>query len=149
LQTLDAFATDGTPLVLPAVAASDPSVTRTGSWTCGFGNPTDLSGSHCWSNTPNDTMTITFNGTGIEVYDRPDGENGKTDLWLDGVLQYRYDGFGLPYDHDCPDCVNGQNDITFLGLTSGTHTLQLVVTSEHNPISEDYFTQIDEFMIIP
>jgi hypothetical protein len=147
-QTLDAFITSGTPLVLPAFAASGGSVARNGAWTCGPDN-TDLSGSHCWSNAPGASMSIGFNGTGIEVYARPDGENGMTDVYLDGSYRYTYDGFGLPYDSECGDCVNAQNAITMVGLSPGSHSLSLVVSPNKNPASENYFTQIDEFMILP
>jgi hypothetical protein len=148
-QTLDAFVTSGTPLVLPVIAASGSGVTRTGSWTCGGPNGGDISNSHCWSNVPGSTMSITFTGTGLEVIDRPDGENGMADVYLDGDYLWTYDGFGLPYDSLCGDCVNGQANIVLTGLPLSQHTLTLVVSANKNPAAEDRFTQIDAFMILP
>ena len=83
---MDAYVTSGVPLVLQEVAAWGGAVTTLGSWTCGTDNPGDLSGGHCWSNVPEDGMSITFNGTGIEVYARPDGENGMTHVYLNGAF---------------------------------------------------------------
>jgi len=149
-QSIDGFITSGTPLVLPQVAAWGGGVSRSDGWTCGLDNPGDLSGGHCWSDVPGQSMSITFTGTGIEVYGRPDGENGKTDVILDGTPLFTYDGFSRPYDEECFDCVDGQNIITLTNLSPTSHTLTLVVSSQDpNPASQDNFTQIDEFMIIP
>ncbi len=147
-QVLDAYKTSGTPLVLATYAASGSSVVRAGTWTCGA-NGGDLSNSHCWSNVPGSTMSLTFNGTGVEVYERPDGENGYTDVYMDNTFLYSHDSFGLPYDSDCDDCVNAQGDVVVSGLASGQHTLKLVVSTNKNPASEDRYTQIDEFMVMP
>ncbi len=146
-QVMDGFITSGTPLRnLPTVSAENAA--KSSGWTCG-NDTSDLSGSHCWSNVTGSTISVSFSGTGIEVYARPDGENGIASVYLDGQYQGDYDGFGLPYDTSCDDCVNGQNAITMVGLAPGSHTFELVVTSQKNSQATDYYTQIDEFMVLP
>jgi hypothetical protein len=149
-QVMDAFSTSGKSMVLQKVPSWWPNVIRSGGWGCG-NYPTNLSGGHCWSNdrTTPGSMSLTFIGTGIEVYGRPDGENGITDLYIDGGFVQSFDEFGLPYDSACFDCVNGQLMAVVRNLASGTHTIKLVVNKNKNMAASDYYTQIDEFQIIP
>lgn len=149
-QVMDAFSTSGAPMVLKKVSSWGSGVSRSGVWGCGT-YYTNLSGGHCWSNdrTTPGSMSLTFTGTGVEVFGRPDGENGITDLYIDGKLVQSFDEFSLPYDSTCYDCVNGQLMAVVRNLTSGTHTIKLVVDQNKNRASQNYYTQIDEFQIIP
>jgi hypothetical protein len=151
-QVIDGYVTSGSSLDLTSVAAWGSGVTRTGSWTCGDSNAPnagDLSGGHCWSNVVGSAITLGFSGTGFEVYTRPDGENGYTDVYVDGSFVESSDSFSLPYDSSCDDCINAQDSITVAGLTAGSHTVKLVVSSAKDPSATDRYTQVDEIKILP
>jgi len=83
-QVMDGFATSGTPLNLKMISPQNSPVTRAGTWSFG---PNILSGSYGWSNdrsTPG-SLTLPFNGTGVEVYGHPEGEDGMMDVYIDGA----------------------------------------------------------------
>jgi hypothetical protein len=147
-QVMDAFVTSGTPLTLPMVSPADNSVTKAGAWSFYINI---LSGQYCWSNdrsTPG-SLTFPFNGTGVEVYGHPEGEDGMMDVYIDGGYATTVDEFNPLYDSILSDA----NDDTLLyvitGLPAGNHTIQLVVSQSHNPSSLDYYTQIDGFIALP
>ena len=148
-QVMDGYVTSGASLNLASVAAWGSGVTRSGSWDCGSGNPGDLSGGHCWSNEPGASLSLAFSGTGFEVYTRPDGENGYTDVYVDGNFVLSSNSFSLPYDTSCDDCINAQDSITVDGLTAGAHTVKLVVSTNKDPAASDRYTQVDELKILP
>lgn len=147
-QTLDAFVTSGTPLSLQMVSPADSSVTKRGTWS--FGSNI-LSGQYCWSNdrsTPA-SLTLRFNGAGVEIYGHPEGEDGMMDVYIDGSCVTTVDEFNALYDSILSDAKDDTLIYVIDGLPAGNHTLQVVVSQNHNPNSLDYFTQIDGFIVLP
>src|SRR5258708_14794518 len=91
-QVMDGFGTSGTPLNLNMISPQNSAVTRAGTWSFG---PNVLSGSYGWSNdrsTPG-SLTLPFNGTGVEVYGHPEGEDGMVDGDIDGAYVTTVDEF--------------------------------------------------------
>ncbi|HEV3027570.1 MAG TPA: hypothetical protein VG457_08365, partial [Planctomycetota bacterium] len=147
-QVMDGFTTSGTPLSLPMISPQDPSVTKSGTWTFG---PNILSGAYCWSNdrsTPG-SLTFPFNGTGVEVYGHPEGEDGMMDVYIDGGYVTTVDEFNPLYDSILSDSTNDSLLYVATGLSAGDHTIQLVVAQTNNPNSLDFYTQIDGFIALP
>jgi hypothetical protein len=147
-QVLDGYTTSGTPLNLSMLSPQDGSVTKIGTWTFG---PNILSGAYCWSNdraTPA-SLTFPFSGTGVEVYGHPEGEDGMMDVYIDGTYVTTVDEFNPLYDSIMSDSNDDSLLYVATGLPDGSHSLQLVVSQNHNPNSLDYFTQIDGFIALP
>jgi hypothetical protein len=147
-QVMDGFATSGQPLALGMLSPQDGSVTKSGTWDFG---PNNLSGAYCWSNdrsTPG-SLTLPFNGTGVEVYGHPEGEDGMMDVYIDGSYVTTVDQFNPLYDNILSDATNDTMLYVATGLPAGNHTLRLVVSQSHNPSSRDYYTQIDGFIVLP
>lgn len=155
-QTIDAFQITGSPVPLSSgtkigysTTPSLQSITH-GSWTCGADSQTDLSGGHCWSWTTGDYMQWSFTGTLIEVYGRPDSEDGYMDVSIDGQPATRVDlGVGTVDD----DPFNGML-IFAKSLSAGSHTIKISVVGANDgfaPISsncggQNHCVQIDQLV---
>ena len=148
-QVIDAFTIIGTPLPLyqAAVAGYDsPELSFTGPWTCGAEpDGSDYSGGHCYSNAKNASISWTFTGSLIEVFGRPDLENGIFNVLIDGTQVGQVDGhYGAVND----DALNGYG-LFQAKVASGTHTIQLVNTGTLDSAATDTFIQIDMFVAFP
>jgi hypothetical protein len=127
----------GGPITATAIIPSwSGGVTRNGNWTCGENNSTDLSNGHCWSFSSGASMSWTFSGSMVQVFGRPDSENGPFSVYLDGKYVESVNGtFGTVDD----DTLNGALMVVVAGLGSGQHTITLVNTANGKAL------QIDEF----
>jgi len=148
-QVIDAFEitgsalahSSGTTVGYSEISANSSGVSKSGSWTCGGNNPSDLSGGHCWSNVANSSITWTFNGSLIEVFGRPDVEDGYMAVYIDNHYVTTIDGnFGTVDD----DAVNSYMLFARKLSSSGPHTIELLVTGTHSPGSTGNYIQIDE-----
>ena len=127
----------GGPITAAAIAPTwNGSVTRTGNWSCGENNPTDLSGGHCWSFTNGDSMSWTFSGSMVQVFGRPDEENGPCAVYIDRKYLETINGrFGTVDD----DTLNGALMVVVAGLGGGQHTITLVNTGNGEAVQMDEF----------
>ncbi len=127
----------GGPITATAIVPSwNGSVTRNGNWSCGENNPTDLSGGHCWSFSSGASMSWTFSGSMVQVFGRPDSENGPFSVYIDGKYVESVNGtFGTVDD----DTLNGALMVVVAGLSNGQHTINLVNTANGKAL------QVDEF----
>ena len=113
-------------------------------WRWGTGNSQDLSNGHCWSNTASDSLSWTFSGNLIEVYGRPDAENGYMDVSIDGGTATRVD-LGLGGTDD--DAINATLVFAQHLSSSGSHTITLtVVGSNDGYCACGNYVQIDELV---
>jgi hypothetical protein len=148
-QTVDAFVIQGTalPPSQGSVAGYNSSAVKyTGPWTCGAEpDGTDLSGGHCYSNVANSSVSWTFTGSLVEVYGRPDLEDGIFNVLIDGTQVGQVDGHFGAVDNDA---LNAYCLFTWKGA-AGTHTITLVVTGTMDAQARDAFLQFDEFVAFP
>lgn len=148
-QVIDAFKIIGTPLPLyqAAVAGYDsPELSFTGPWRCAAEpDGSDLSGGHCYSNAKNASISWTFTGSLIEVYGRPDLENGIFNVLIDGTQVGQVDGHYSTVDNDA---LNGYG-LFQAKVASGTHTIQLINTGTLDSAATNTFIQIDMFVAFP
>jgi hypothetical protein len=148
-QVIDAFKITGSPLPLyqAAVAGYDsPDLSFSGQWTCGPDpNGSDLSGGHCYSNAKNASISWTFTGSLIEVYGRPDAENGIFNVLIDGTPVGQVDGHYSTVDDDA---LNGYG-LFQAKVAPGTHTIQLVNTGTPDSAATNTYIQIDMFVAFP
>jgi hypothetical protein len=144
--TVDAFVISGSALPQSSgTVQSAVNATKVGAWQCGTGNSQDLSNGHCWTTSANSTMSWTFTGSLIEVYGRPDLEDGYLQVYIDNTLKSTIDmNFGNVDD----DALNAVM-LYAAKLSSGTHTVQLVATGTHDSSATNSFVQIDEFVAYP
>ena len=125
------------PITAAAIAPSwNGSVTLNGNWNCGEHNSTDLSGGHCWSFTAGDSMSWTFSGSMVQVFGRPDEENGPFAVYIDGKYLETVNGTFGTVD---ADTLNGALMVVVAGLGGGQHTITLINTANGKAV------QIDEF----
>ena len=148
-QTIDAFNITGLPLPLSqgAIAGyNSPELSLNGPWTCAPDpSGADLSGGHCYTNATNASISWTFTGSLIEVYGRPDLEDGIFNVLIDGAQLGQVDGhFGSVNN----DVLNGYG-LFQAKVAPGTHTIQLVNTGTADSAATDTFIQIDMFVAFP
>ena len=147
-QTIDGFDINGsalTPSQATLAGYNSPELKFTGTWGGGLvSDDSDLSGGHYWSNETNASISWTFVGSLIEVFGRPDYENGYMDVYIDSAstpVASVNGHWGLVDD----DSLNAY--LLFAKkLTPGTHTIKLVVAGKHDSTARDNYVQIDEFM---
>jgi DUF1680 family protein len=91
-----------------------------------------------YSKTAGDYAQFTFTGTGIRWYGKKDSDHGKADVYLDGTLDQTVDTYAssAQLQSICYEKT---------GLTSGSHTLKMVVRSDKNAAATDYFSDWDAF----
>jgi len=147
-QTIDAFDVAGAALA-PSQATiagyNSPELKFTGTWKGGLvSDQSDLSGGHYWSKEANASLSWTFVGSLIEVFGRPDYEDGFMDVYIDS-------------DPNPVASVNGHwgstDDDTLNAsllfakkLPAGQHTIKLVVAGKHDSSAENNYVQIDQLV---
>jgi len=147
-QTIDGFNIEGSPLT-PAQGTSagydSSELVFTGKWDGGrVSDGSDLSGGHYWSNEAGASVSWTFVGSLIEVFGRPDFEDGYMDVYIDA-------------DPNPVASVNGHwgsaDDDTLNSymlfakrLAPGQHTIKLVVAGKHDSSAKGNYVQIDELI---
>ena len=148
-QVIDAFNITGSPLPLyrgTVAGYNSPQLSLSGPWTCGPDpSGADLSGGHCYTDATNASISWTFTGSLIEVFGRPNAENGIFNVFIDGTRVGQVDShFGTP---DI-DQLNGYGFFQ-AKVASGTHTITLVNTGMRDPAAIGTFIQIDMFVAFP
>jgi hypothetical protein len=147
-QTIDAFTTDGW-FVAPDQGSSagydsSSGLAFKGVWGSGPAyNGSDLSGGHYWSNQPGSSISWTFEDKSVvEVYGRPDYEDGYMDVFIDNNYVTSVDGWWGDSDDDSLNSC-----LLYAGrVGSGKHTITVQVRGEKNRQARDTYIQIDEFM---
>jgi hypothetical protein len=147
-QTIDAFNINGSPLP-PAQGTlagyNSPELTFKGTWDGGpVSDGSDLSGGHSWSKETNASVSWTFVGSLIEVFGRPDYENGYMDVYIDTNPNpvASVNGHWGSIDDDTLNSYM----LFAKKLAPGQHTIKLVVAGKHDNSARDNYVQIDEFV---
>ena len=147
-QTFDAFNIQGStlsPTQATAAGFDSAELKFSGTWDGGrVSDGSDLSGGHYWSKTTNASVSWTFVGSLIEVFGRPDYENGYMDVYIDTdphPVASVNGHFGSVDD----DPLNAYM-LFAKKLAPGQHTIKLVVAGKHDATARDNYVQIDEFL---
>jgi hypothetical protein len=147
-QTIDAFSIDGsalTPADGSAAGFNSAELKFKGSWGSGaVQDGSDLSGGHYWSNETNASISWTFIGSLIEVFGRPDYENGFMDVYIDTNPKpvASVNGHWGSVDDDSLNSYM----LFAAKLAPGAHTIKVAVAGRHDPTARDNFVQVDEFL---
>lgn len=129
-----------TPTTLPTTTRIDdtnPSVVYAGAWYTNS-NPGHSGGSAQLSTEAGDTVTLSFGGTGISWIGLKDAWSGTANVYIDGSLRATVDAYSAS---DQLQAVM----FTAAGLSSGTHTIQIQVTGNHNASSAQSWIWVDAF----
>ena len=116
---------------------TDPALNYTGNWSH-VANQSytggDYKNTESFSNTAGDSMSVTFTGTAVRWIGSQTNNHGLADVYIDGVKQATVDCSG-----------NADQAVLFskAGLSSGTHTLKIVVDGTHSSASTDNYVSID------
>jgi hypothetical protein len=147
-QTIDAFDIDGSPLTTAhgtSAGYKSAELVFTGKWGGGLvSDGSDLSGGHYWSNETNASISWTFIGSLIEIFGRPDYEDGYMDVYIDTnpkPVASINGHWGLSDD----DSLNSYM-LFATRLTPGQHTIKVVVAGKRDSSARDNYVQIDEFI---
>jgi hypothetical protein len=147
-QTIDAFNIQGSTLspTQATTAGFDSAELKfSGTWDGGrVSDGSDLSGGHYWSKATNASVSWTFVGSLVEVFGRPDYEDGYMDVYIDtdpNPVASVNGHFGSVDD----DSLNSYM-LFAKKLAPGQHTIKLVVAGRHDATARDNYVQIDEFI---
>lgn len=147
-QTIDAFNVTGTalpPSQGTTAGFNSAELKFTGTWESGAtSDGSDLSGGHYWSKQANASVSWTFVGSLIEVFGRPDYENGYMDVYLDAAPD-PVASINSHWGSKDDDTLNSYM-LFAKKLPAGQHTIRIVVTGKHDDSAEDSYVQIDQFM---
>ena len=116
---------------------TDPALNYTGTWSH-VANQSytggDYKNTESFSNTAGDSMSLTFTGTAVRWIGSQTNNHGLADVYIDGVKQATV---------DCAGNANQAVLFSKTGLSSGTHTLKIVVDGTHSSGSTDNYVSID------
>ncbi len=118
---------------------TDSSVTYSSGWSH-ISRTGSYGGTISHSNTTGADAEYTFNGTGVKLYTQKGSSAGKFDVYLDGVYQLTFDSYA----------ASRQDQVLAFdqqGLTSGNHTIKMVVTGAKNPNSSSNHCHLDYIAI--
>jgi hypothetical protein len=147
-QTIDGFNVNGSPLTASqgvSAGFNSAELKFTGTWGGGLvSDGSDLSGGHYWSNETNASVSWTFVGSLIEVFGRPDYEDGYMDVYIDTDSNpvASVNGHWGSIDDDALNSYM----LFARKLTPGQHTIKLVVAGRHDSGARDNYVQVDEFV---
>jgi virginiamycin B lyase len=123
------------------IEETDASIAYAGSWATNGGG-FNSGNSAVLSTDAGSSATVSFNGTAIRWIGLGDEWSGIAEAYIDGVLHSSVDTYRTP----------GQAQVTqytISGLSSGAHTLKIVVTGNRNPASAQAWIWVDAFEIQP
>ena len=147
-QTIDGFNLNGSPLATAQATVAgygSSDLKFTGKWTGGkVSDDSDLSGGHYWSNSAQASLSWTFVGSLIEVFGRPDYEDGYMDVYIDNGSEpvASINGHWGSTDDDALNAYM----LFAKKLAPGQHTIKLVVTGKHDQTARDNYVQIDQLV---
>jgi hypothetical protein len=144
-QAIDAFQINGSPLPRSSATIAgynSAQLVSSGSWQCGGNNPGDLSGGHCWTGAANSSLSWTFTGSLVEMFGRPDLEDGSFQVYIDGNYITTVDCQFGNVDDDALNSVM----LFSRQVSSGKHTIKIVVTGTNDDKATNSLIQIDEFV---
>ncbi len=87
------------------------------------------------------SVSFTFRGTGVEWITIRRRDQGRAELWVDGLLVRTVD------DYAAQPTFGVERSIT--GLASGVHTLRIVVLGQARPAATGALVSVDRFVVIP
>jgi hypothetical protein len=147
-QTIDAFDIVGSPMAhsqATVAGFNSAELKFTGTWDGALqSDGSDLSGGHYWSKQTNASVSWTFVGSLIEVFGRPDYENGYMDVYIDSGSSPVASINGHWGSTD-DDTLNSYM-LFAKKLAPGQHTIKLVVAGKHDSSARDNYVQLDEFV---
>ena len=87
------------------------------------------------------SVELTFAGTALDWMTHRGPDQGRAEIWVDGLRVRTVDNFA-------PQPAFGvARSVT--GLSEGVHTLRIVVLGEARPASDDELISVDAFSVVP
>lgn len=129
---------------------TSPAVKLKGSWTSLLKKNASGGGVFTSSN-PGDSITLTFQGTGVKLFYFGDESSGRLSVLVDGRPYEIPSGAkgGRSYiDLFRKEATEGAKDAIAWGLAPGRHTLELVVSADAPPGSRSRQVTIDAFEVV-
>lgn len=139
---LDAFAVD----INRATGTHDDtssSIKFLGNWTHdsgwpGFPTSGPYNTTHSFSNTTNDAIVFTFQGSQVRYYFAKALNRGYAKVTIDGELKQNIDMYSP---------VSLWNQSVTYNLPNGTHTIHVAVQGAKNPASNNFYIDVDRFVV--
>lgn len=114
------------------------SIAYSGSWSAGSVNSGYYNNTIRQSSTSTNYAQYTFTGTDITLYAAKTSSSGKADIYIDGTLDATIDLYSA-------STVPSSAVYAKRGLGNASHTIKVVVRSDHNGSSSGYNVGIDAF----
>jgi beta-galactosidase GanA len=118
---------------------TSPALVYTGNWSH-VSNQSytggDYDNTESFSDTPGDSMSVTFTGTAVQWIAPTSGNHGIADVSLDGKQVATVDGYS-------PGTNFQQVEYSVSGLADTSHTLTIEVSGQKNPASSGTYVSID------
>lgn len=120
---------------------SSASITYTGSWSTTT-NAGYYNGTTHFTNTPGDYLQFTFTGTSVRFLGGTYSDHGKIDVYIDGVSM-------TPSSIEMYTVPQVRSTLLYSknGLTSGSHTIKIVLSANRNPASSNFYLDADKFEV--
>ena len=115
-------------------------VTYTGSWGHASGETGPYNGTNSYSNTANDTATLSFVGTGVTLHAVTDSSHGIAAVSVDGGAETMVDEYSASRTGDVPVWTSPR-------LASGTHSIRVRVTGTKQSASTNDWVTVDRFEV--
>jgi GH25 family lysozyme M1 (1,4-beta-N-acetylmuramidase) len=127
--SIDAFAMGGTVTASPSLDAKWR-LTNASSASAGKYANTDIKS----------TATFAFRGTGVDWYTMTGPDQGKAEIWVDGVLKSTVDNYASGRKYGVRRSISS--------LTDALHTLKIVVLGQKRSASSGRLIAVDRFVAI-
>jgi hypothetical protein len=103
-----------------------------------YTDPRYISGTMTRGSITGNSISWTFTGTGVQWIGDPNAVNGNADVYIDNVFRQTVDGYSSSE-------VTQVKMFEATGLSSGSHTIKLVVDGTKNVSSSGYNVTVDAF----
>ncbi|HHW00211.1 MAG TPA: hypothetical protein GXX36_11720 [Clostridiaceae bacterium] len=126
------------------IDGQNKAVTYSGAWNDYFDSNlnTWYMGTDKWTSSPGAYFECSFRGTNIYYYGSKASDNGKADIYIDGVYQATIDTYS-------PTFLKSVLLWSKTGLSPGNHTIKVVIRNDKNQLSTGYNKDLDYLMILP
>lgn len=128
----------GTTTASSTIDDTNAGVAYSGTWNTGTPNAAYYNSTIHWSTTAGSFAEYAFTGTSVKWYASKKSDQGKADVYLDGTLDATVDLYSS-------SSILSAAVYSKTGLSNASHTIKVVVRSDKNASSGNYYVTVDAF----
>ncbi len=124
------------------IRENDPAMSYGGTWSSSSTYAGAINNDEHWSATTSNYAQLTFTGESVKWIGLTAANQGKANVYMDGVLQTTVDLYSA--------ATNMQQVLySQTGLTGGSHTIKVVIAGTKNASSTGFTANLDSFIVAP